>query len=160
MRLPIYAALPMHSQATDANLPTTAVSSNTVSSSTLHFMALKSWSLHPTTVLWKNFTLELPQRDKIDESWLPEAEYFAELGELVSGQPAWGLISGALGSKARRNKFVDRYFYGQLPFGSEDKAAAEVEDETEVEPDEEVDNIVEALFSAPSAETATSPHPE
>ncbi|MDO0882839.1 hypothetical protein QYZ29_20990 [Xanthomonas campestris pv. campestris] len=111
-------------------------------------------------MLWKNFTLELPQRDKIDESWLPEAEYFAELGELVSGQPAWGLISGALGSKARRNKFVDRYFYGQLPFGSEDKAAAEVEDETEVEPDEEVDNIVEALFSAPSAETATSPHPE
>ncbi|MFA8479186.1 DEAD/DEAH box helicase, partial [Xanthomonas campestris pv. campestris] len=55
--------------------------------------------------------------------------------------------------KARRNKFVDRYFYGQLPFGSEDKAAAEVEDETEVEPDEEVDNIVEALFSTPSAET-------
>ncbi|MEF2243288.1 DEAD/DEAH box helicase [Xanthomonas arboricola] len=78
---------------------------------------------------------------------------FAELGELVSGKPAWGLISGALGSKARRNKFVDRYFYGQLPFGSEDKAAAEVEDETEVEPDEEVDNIVEALFSTPSAET-------
>nr|WP_289415916.1 AAA domain-containing protein [Xanthomonas campestris]MDM7672875.1 AAA domain-containing protein [Xanthomonas campestris pv. campestris] len=56
-------------------------------------------------------------------------------------------------TKARRNKFVDRYFYGQLPFGSEDKAAAEVEDETEVEPDEEVDNIVEALFSTPSAET-------
>ncbi|KWS96224.1 MULTISPECIES: DEAD/DEAH box helicase [Pseudomonas syringae group] len=101
----------------------------------------------------ENVTLELPQRDKIDESWLPEAEYFAELGELVSGKPAWGLISGALGSKARRNKFVDRYFYGQLPFGSEDKAAAEVEDETEVEPDEEVDNIVEALFSTPSAET-------
>ncbi|MBB3889239.1 DNA helicase [Xanthomonas campestris pv. campestris] len=101
----------------------------------------------------ENVTLELPQRDRIDESWLPEAEYFAELGELVSGKPAWGLISGALGSKARRNKFVDRYFYGQLPFGSEDKAAAEVEDETEVEPDEEVDNIVEALFSTPSAET-------
>ncbi|MEQ7770952.1 AAA domain-containing protein [Xanthomonas hortorum] len=101
----------------------------------------------------ENVTLELPQRDKIDESWLPEAEYFAELGELVSGKPAWGLISGALGSKARRNKFVDRYFYGHLPFGSEDKAAAEVEDETEVEPDEEVDNIVEALFSTPSAET-------
>ncbi|WP_167702777.1 DEAD/DEAH box helicase, partial [Xanthomonas citri] len=56
-------------------------------------------------------------------------------------------------SALTRNKFVDRYFYGQLPFGSEDKAAAEVEDETEVEPDEEVDNIVEALFSAPSAET-------
>ncbi|KLB33446.1 hypothetical protein XEUV199_15720, partial [Xanthomonas euvesicatoria] len=99
----------------------------------------------------ENVTLELPQRDKIDESWLPEAEYFAELGELVSGKPAWGLISGALGSKSRRNNFVDRYFYGQLPFGSEDKASAEVEDETEVEPDEEVD--VEALFSTPSAET-------
>ncbi|MCL1528805.1 DEAD/DEAH box helicase [Xanthomonas nasturtii] len=100
----------------------------------------------------ENVTLELPQRDKIDESWLPEAGYFAELGELVSGKPAWGLISGALGSKERRNKFVDRYFDGQLPFGSKDKAAAEVEEETEVEPDEEVDNIVEALFTAHSAE--------
>ncbi|WP_234712144.1 DEAD/DEAH box helicase [Xanthomonas citri] len=100
----------------------------------------------------ENVTLELPQRDKIDESWLPEAEYFAELGELVSGKPAWGLISGALGSKERRNKFVDRYFDGQLPFGSKDKAAAEVEEEAEVEPDEEVDNIVEALFTAHSAE--------
>ncbi|MGQ5250881.1 DNA helicase, partial [Xanthomonas arboricola pv. corylina] len=100
----------------------------------------------------ENVTLELPQRDKIDESWLPEAEYFAELGELVSGKPAWGLISGALGSKERRKKFVERYFDGQLPFGSKDKAAAEVEEETEVEPDEEVDNILEALFTAHSAE--------
>ena len=69
----------------------------------------------------ENVTLELPQRDKIDESWLPEAEYFAELGELTSGKPAWGLISGALGSKARRKNFVDCYFYGQRPFGGKDK---------------------------------------
>lgn len=61
----------------------------------------------------ENVTLELPQRDKIDESWLPEAEYFAELGELVTDKPAWGLISGALGSKTRRTKFVKAYFDGQ-----------------------------------------------
>ena len=36
----------------------------------------------------ENITLELPQRNKIDESWLPEAEYFAELGELITGKPA------------------------------------------------------------------------
>lgn len=60
----------------------------------------------------ENVTLELPQRDKIDESWLPEAEYFADLGELVTGKPAWGLISGALGSKARRYKFIEAYFNG------------------------------------------------
>jgi hypothetical protein len=70
----------------------------------------------------ENVTLELPQRDKIDESWIPEAEYFAELGGLVSGKPAWGLISGALGSKSRRNKFVNGYFYGQRPFNSAENA--------------------------------------
>jgi hypothetical protein len=63
----------------------------------------------------ENVTLELPQRDKIDPSWLPDADYFGELGELVSGKPAWGLISAALGSKARRRTFISRYFYGQPP---------------------------------------------
>ncbi|CAB3769709.1 MULTISPECIES: DEAD/DEAH box helicase [Burkholderia] len=63
----------------------------------------------------ENVTLELPQRDKIDESWWPEADYFSDLGELVSGKPSWGLISGALGSKTRRNAFVNRYFYGERP---------------------------------------------
>lgn len=98
----------------------------------------------------ENVTLELPQRDTIDESWLPEAEYFAELGELTTGKPAWGLISGALGSKARRTKFVDRYFYGQRPFGSEDKAAPEAEEDADVESDEEIENAVNAHPSDPS----------
>lgn len=80
----------------------------------------------------ENITLELPQRDKIDESWLPEAEYFSELGELVSGQPAWGLISGALGSKSRRTKFVERYFYGQRPFGSAEQVVPEVDDKADL----------------------------
>lgn len=70
----------------------------------------------------ENVTLELPQRDKIDESWLPEAEYFADLGELITGKPAWGLISAALGSKARRSVFVRRYFYGNT--GAVKKAEA------------------------------------
>lgn len=61
----------------------------------------------------ENVTLELPQRDKIDASWLPEAEHFADLGDALTGKPAWGLISGALGSKARRKAFVNSYFYGQ-----------------------------------------------
>ncbi|KTT65635.1 DNA helicase [Pseudomonas oryzihabitans] len=100
----------------------------------------------------ENVTLELPQRDKIDESWLPEAEYFAELGELVTGMPAWGLISGTLGSKTRRKNFVDRYFYGQRPFGNEHKTDSQTEDDTEVEPDEDIDNLVDELFSSSSAE--------
>lgn len=88
----------------------------------------------------ENVTLELPQRDKIDESWLPEAEYFADLGELVSGKPAWALISGALGSKSRRTTFVDRYFYGKRPFGHEGTAAVEVDDEAKG--DDELGDVV------------------
>lgn len=95
----------------------------------------------------ENVTLELPQRDKIDESWLPEAEYFAELGELVAGKPAWGLISGPLGSKTRRTKFVARYFYGQRPSGSEGKADSAAEHDTDLESDADIDNIVDGLFS-------------
>ncbi|WP_219953229.1 DEAD/DEAH box helicase [Dickeya zeae] len=98
----------------------------------------------------ENVTLELPQRDKIDESWLPEAEYFAELGGLTTGKPAWGLISGALGSKARRSKFVDRYFDGQRPFGSEDKADPEAGEDADGESDEEIENAEDAPHSAPS----------
>ena len=95
----------------------------------------------------ENVTLELPQRDKIDDSWLPEAEYFAELGELVAGKPAWGLISGPLGSKTRRTKFVERYFYGQRPSGSEGKADSAAEDDIDLESDADIDNIVDGLFS-------------
>ncbi|EFF74819.1 hypothetical protein HMPREF0004_3867 [Achromobacter piechaudii ATCC 43553] len=75
----------------------------------------------------ENVTLELPQRDKIDESWLPDADYFGELGALVSGKPAWGLVSAALGSKTRRKTFVDRYFHGTAPARKAAKRPVEVE---------------------------------
>ncbi|MCS0613958.1 ATP-binding protein [Massilia kyonggiensis] len=85
----------------------------------------------------ENVTLELPQRDKIDASWLPDAEYFAELGELLSGKPAWGMISGALGSKARRTTFVDRYFFGQRPYASTARPDTETDDDDEAIPDDD-----------------------
>lgn len=85
----------------------------------------------------ENVTLELPQRDKIDESWLDEADYFSELGELVTGKPAWGLISAALGSKAKRSQFVSRFFYGDTPKGApkgaETSAAEPIPDEIDGE---------------------------
>lgn len=99
----------------------------------------------------ENVTLELPQRDKIDESWLPEAEYFADLAELTSGKPAWGLISGALGSKARRKNFVDCYFFGQCPFGGKHKTDSATEEEADIESDEETKNaVVNTQPSTPS----------
>ncbi|WP_416397161.1 AAA domain-containing protein [Allohahella sp. A8] len=63
----------------------------------------------------ENITLELPQLDKVDAQWLPELEHFQDVGELLTDAPAWGLVSGALGSKSRRNTFVSRYFFGQPP---------------------------------------------
>ncbi|WP_230849823.1 DEAD/DEAH box helicase [Ralstonia solanacearum] len=95
----------------------------------------------------ENVTLELPQKDKIDESWLPDAEYFSELGELVSGKPAWALISGALGSKTRRQAFVSRYFFGEKPKDAAGKSAAR----PAAENDDELENADDALIDEPEA---------
>ncbi|MBB6592705.1 DNA helicase [Ralstonia solanacearum] len=94
----------------------------------------------------ENVTLELPQRDKIDESWLPDAEYFSEQGELVTGKPAWALISGALGSKTRRQAFVSRYFFGEKPKDTAAKSAARTAAENE---DDETENVDDALIDEP-----------
>lgn len=100
----------------------------------------------------ENVTLELPQRDKVDESWLPEAEYFADLGELITGKPAWGMISGTLGSKARRSEFVSAYFYGQKrrdEQGFDDESdAIEPEDDGNVS-----ETLVAGLASTSEADT-------
>ncbi|MGA0588645.1 AAA domain-containing protein [Dyella sp. KRB-257] len=98
----------------------------------------------------ENVTLELPQRDKIDASWLPDAEHFAELGALVAGKPAWGLISGALGSKTRRSTFVDRYFYGKRPFSVDGSSGVPPEDEVAVEPSDDVDDGMDTPLGSPS----------
>jgi hypothetical protein len=99
----------------------------------------------------ENVTLELPQRDKIDESWLPEAEHFADLGELITGKPAWGLVSGALGSKARRKTFVDRYFYGQGPSTGQDR----VDNNEEANDEIDDENVAKALFADPATTAET-----
>ncbi|KMZ13528.1 DNA helicase-like protein [Candidatus Burkholderia humilis] len=97
----------------------------------------------------ENVTLELPQRNKVDETWLPEGEYFAELGELTTGKPAWGMIFGALGSKTRRTAFVNRYFYGHTPRkrkGKPKPGTPEASDSPAAE------NIESASFSWPTAD--------
>lgn len=98
----------------------------------------------------ENVTLELPQRDKIDESWLPEAEYFADLGKLITEKAAWGMISGALGSKSRRTEFVNRYFFGQPPFDSKGKEEPSIKEGTYTEPNRESDDV--AAHSPPEKE--------
>ncbi|WP_216639241.1 hypothetical protein [Variovorax paradoxus] len=98
----------------------------------------------------ENVTLELPQRDKIDESWLPEAEYFADLGKLITDKAAWGMISGALGSKSRRTEFVNSYFFGQPPFDSKGKEEPSIKEGTYTEPNRESDDV--AAHSPPEKE--------
>lgn len=63
----------------------------------------------------ENITLELPQAGKVDPSWLGEIDYFADIATLLIDQPAWGLISAALGSKTKRKQFVSQFFYGEAP---------------------------------------------
>lgn len=90
----------------------------------------------------ENVTLELPQQDRIDPSWRPDADYFSELASLTSGKPAWGMISAALGSKAKRTLFVDRFYYGKRP--PKDKTGAPLESSEQQTPDLNED---EALHS-------------
>lgn len=69
----------------------------------------------------ENVTLELPQRDKVDASWLTQYDQFADIASLISGQPAWGLISAPLGSKSRRSAFVSSFWFGTAKVGSADE---------------------------------------
>jgi hypothetical protein len=85
----------------------------------------------------ENVTLELPQRDKIDERWLSDLDHFADLGKWLTGKPAWGLFSAALGSKTNRKTFVTRFYYGDgKPLG---KTGLD-----EVDLDEELDELEDA----------------
>jgi len=66
----------------------------------------------------ENVTMELPQRDKVDASWLEgEEDHFSDLAGLLAGQPAWGLVSAKLGAKRNRTDFIDRFYWGsgELP---------------------------------------------
>ncbi|MCT9827402.1 DEAD/DEAH box helicase [Pseudomonas veronii] len=87
----------------------------------------------------ENVTLELPQRDKIDERWLAELDYFGEFGTWLTGKPAWGLFSGALGNKTNRGAFVSRFYYGKgEPLGTTASETDELDeelDDLEVVPD-------------------------
>jgi len=60
----------------------------------------------------ENVTKEIPQAAAIDASWAGEASYFADHATRVLGQPAWGLIAGALGNKGNRDAFVSRLWWG------------------------------------------------
>ncbi|MBH8258659.1 DNA helicase, partial [Pseudomonas aeruginosa] len=94
---------------------------------------LKYWSLDPKLLgheivvassnngAIENVTLELPQRDKVDASWLTQYDQFADIASLVSGQPAWGLISAPLGSKSRRSAFVSAFWFGTAKVGYADE---------------------------------------
>lgn len=82
------------------------------------------WQLHPDLLgheivvassnngAIENVTLELPQIDKVDASWLDEYDLYSDIASVVSGQPAWGLVSAALGSKKNRSAFVDAFWSG------------------------------------------------
>lgn len=88
----------------------------------------------------ENVTLELPQRDKVDASWLADYDQYADIASLVTGQPAWGLISAPLGSKSRRSAFVSAFWSGASKSASNAKMGLDPDDpadetDLEVNPD-------------------------
>lgn len=58
----------------------------------------------------ENVTLELPQRGKVDKSWLTEYDHFSNISEIVNQEEAWGLVSAALGNKTNRGQFISRFW--------------------------------------------------
>ncbi|HVG10556.1 MAG TPA: AAA domain-containing protein [Thermoanaerobaculia bacterium] len=60
----------------------------------------------------ENVTREIPSRRAVDESWLAESSYFAEVGTAVIGDAAWALLAAPLGNKQNRSIFASRFWYG------------------------------------------------
>lgn len=107
----------------------------------------------------ENVTLELPQRDKVDASWLDEYDQYSDIASLVTGQPAWGLISAPLGSKSRRSAFVDAFWSGGArKKGSAPEAAQDADPASDVPDDEvnpaEADAVRDLVDPSPGATAA------
>ncbi|HEK3716946.1 TPA: AAA domain-containing protein [Pseudomonas aeruginosa] len=95
----------------------------------------------------ENVTLELPQRDKVDASWLTQYDQFADIASLVTGQPAWGLISAPLGSKSRRSSFLSAFWSGTAKTDIADKG---------LDPDAPADGTDYEVNTASSSKPAVS----
>ncbi|MCE3230539.1 MAG: helicase related protein [Alphaproteobacteria bacterium] len=74
----------------------------------------------------ENVTLEIPGREAVDPSWLPEIDYFTDLASFVLGQPAWGLMGARLGSKANCYTFRTMFWYGKTPESNKPSASQSV----------------------------------
>lgn len=106
----------------------------------------------------ENVTLELPQRDKVDAGWLTEYDQYVDIASLVTGQPAWGLISAPLGSKSRRKAFVNSFWSGvSKPASAADKALDpdEPADEADLEVNPDLQLGQAAVLSGGAPGTAT-----
>nr|AMK59640.1 hypothetical protein [uncultured bacterium UPO78] len=125
--------------------------------------SLKYWHLHDSLLgheivvassnngAIENVTKELPQLDKVDASWLADYDYFAGLSGLVSDQPSWGLISAALGKKANRKRFIDRFWFGQ-----ESKSSKEGVSDDDFDDVESPEGSIAEPTPAPNAQTTSS----
>ena len=60
----------------------------------------------------ENVSRQIPAVTAIDESWHARADYFADHATRLLGEPAWGLISAALGNMANRQRFVKQFWFG------------------------------------------------
>lgn len=72
----------------------------------------------------ENVTLEIPGRGSVDEAWLPEVDYFADIGERLIGQPAWAMVAARLGNKSNRSEFVSQFWFGERVNGADEASGA------------------------------------
>ncbi|MFN8075836.1 MAG: ATP-binding protein [Kineosporiaceae bacterium] len=67
----------------------------------------------------ENVSRQIPAATAIDESWHERAGYFPDHASRLLDEPAWGLISAALGNMANRHRFVKQFWFGDAGPGEE-----------------------------------------
>ena len=67
----------------------------------------------------QNVTREIPLTEAVDGDWQSTAEYFPDLATGVFDASAWAMVAAELGSKDRRSRFVQDFWWGRRARGSE-----------------------------------------
>ncbi len=59
----------------------------------------------------ENVTMEIPAQESVDKAWLPDIDYYKEIGDEIIGTNSWGLGAAKLGNSSNKSTFVSQFIY-------------------------------------------------